>query len=305
VHRLRHGTPATRFRASLRSVIENVLRALEEQLGPAETEPAPLGGGQTNSIYRVRFGGRECVVRLPGKDTALLGIDRETERAASVAAARLGIGPGVMASAPCLVTAFIDARPVPAGELRYRLPEVAALLRAVHAGPPLPTSFSPFELTARYERTARERGGAIPASYPELRAAAEAIEEVLDGGPRVPCHNDLLTANFLDDGTRLRLLDWEYAGMNDPYFDLGNFASHHDLEPDGEAALLEAYGGDSLARLRLMRVMAAFWEGMWGVVQATCSQLDIDYLGYAEQHLAKLRGRLADLPTWLEDARAA
>ena len=285
-------------------MIEDALRALEEQLGPAESEPVPLGGGQTNSIYRVRFAGRDCVVRLPGKDTALLGIDRETERAASLAAAALGIGPAVLASSPYLVTAFIEARPVPAGELRGRLPEVAAALRAIHAGPPLPTDFSPFELTARYERAARERGGAIPAAYAELREAADAIEAALDG-PRVPCHNDLLTANFLDDGERLRLLDWEYAGMNDPYFDLGNFASHHDLGPDGEVALLEAYGGDDLARLRLMRVMAAFWEGMWGVVQATCSQLDIDYLGYAERHLAKLRGRLSDLPTWLEDARAA
>ena len=251
----------------------------------------------------MRFAGRECVVRLPGKDTALLGIDRETERAASLAAAAIGVGPEVLASRPYLVTEFIDARPVPADELRTRVPEVAAMLRAIHAGPALPTDFSPFELTARYERTARERGGSIPASYPELRAAADAIEAVM-AGPRVPCHNDLLTANFLDDDGRLRLLDWEYAGMNDPHFDLANFASHHDLEPGAEVALLEAYGGGSLARLRLMRLMAAFWEGMWGVVQATCSELDIDFLAYAEQHLARVRARLGDLDAWLEEARA-
>jgi thiamine kinase-like enzyme len=285
-------------------MLTDVLRALEPQLGPLESEPVSLDGGQTNAIYRVRFGGRDCVVRLPGKDTALLGIDRDTELTASLAAARLGVGPEVVASDPCLVTVFVEGRPVPAEELRTRLPEVAAMLRAVHAGPPLPTEFSPFELTARYERTARERGGAIPASYPELRAAADEIEAVM-GERRVACHNDLLTTNFLDDGERLRLLDWEYAGMNDPHFDLANFASHHDLEPDAEVALLDSYGGGSLARLRLMRLMAAFWEGMWGVVQATCSDLDIDYLGYAEQHLAKLRGRLADVTTWLEDARAA
>ena len=219
-------------------MIEEALRALETELGPAESAPVPLGGGQTNSIYRVRFAGRECVVRLPGKDTALLGIDRETERAASLAAAAIGVGPEVLAARPYLVTEFIGARPVPADELRARLPEVAAMLRAIHAGPALPTEFSPFELTARYERTARERGGTIPASYPELRAAADAIESVM-GGPRVPCHNDLLTANFLDDDGRLRLLDWEYAGMNDPHFDLANFASHHDLEPDAEVALLD------------------------------------------------------------------
>ncbi len=284
-------------------MIEHALRALETKLGPAESAAVPLGGGQTNSIYRVRFAGRDCVVRLPGKDTALLGIDRDTELAASLAAARLGIGPEVRASEPCLVTAFIEGRPVPADELRGRLPEVAATLRAIHGGPPLPTAFSPFELTARYERTASERGGAIPAAYPELRAAADAIEAVMDG-PHVPCHNDLLTGNFLDDGGRLRLLDWEYAGMNDPHFDLANFASHHDLEAGAEVALLEAYGGGSLARLRLMRLMAAFWEGMWGVVQATCSELDIDYLAYAEQHLARVRDRLGDLDVWLEEARA-
>ena len=280
------------------------MRALESELGPAEGPPVPLAGGQTNRIYRLRVGGRDCVVRLPGKDTGLLGIDRDTELAASVAAAAIGVGPRVIASSPCLVTEFIAARPVPADELRSRLHEVAAMLRAIHAGPPLPTEFSPFELTARYERTARERGGTIPASYPDLRAVADAIEAVV-GGPRVPCHNDLLTANFLDDGGRLRLLDWEYAGMNDPHFDLANFASHHDLEPDAEVALLEAYGSGSLAKLRLMRLMAAFWEGMWGVVQATCSELDIDYLAYAEQHLARVRDRLGDLDGWLEEARAA
>ena len=284
-------------------MIEEALRALETELGPAESAPVPLGGGQTNSIYRVRFAGRESVVRLPGKDTALLGIDRETERAASLAAAAIGVGPEVLAARPYLVTEFIGGRPVPADELRARVPEVAAMLRAIHAGPALPTEFSPFELTARYERTARGRGGTIPASYPELRAAADAIESVM-GGPRVPCHNDLLTANFLDDDGRLRLLDWEYAGMNDPHFDLANFASHHDLEPDAEVALLAAYGGGSLARLRLMRLMAAFWEGMWGVMQATCSELDIDYLAYAEQHLARVRARLGDLDAWLEEARA-
>ena len=80
-------------------MIEEALRALETELGPAESAPVPLGGGQTNSIYRVRFAGRECVVRLPGKDTALLGIDRETERAASLAAAAIGVGPEVLARA--------------------------------------------------------------------------------------------------------------------------------------------------------------------------------------------------------------
>jgi thiamine kinase-like enzyme len=294
-------------------VIEDALRALEPQLGRPESEPVPLEGGITNRNYRVRFGGRDCIVRLPGKDTGLLGIDREAERAATAAAAALGIGPAVIGFEPergCLVTAFIEGRPVPPEELRTRVAEVGAALRAIHAGPPLPATFSPLERTERYERTARERGGTIPAVYPEVRAAAGAIAAVLDGEP-VPCHNDLLTANFLDDGARLRILDWEYAGMGNRFFDLGNFAGHHDLGPDEEAALLAAYFGEStaarLAAVRLMRLMSAFWEGMWGVIQATCSELDFDFTGYAEKQLAKVRTSLADpgFPGWLEDARGA
>jgi thiamine kinase-like enzyme len=294
-------------------VIEDALRALEPQLGPPESEPVPLEGGITNRNYRVRFAGRDCVVRLPGKDTDLLGIDREAERAATAAASALGIGPDVIAFEPvrgCLVTGFIEARPVAPEELRARIAEVAAALRAIHAGPPLPATFSPFERTERYERTARARRGTIPDAYPEVRAAADKIAAVLDG-ETVPCHNDLLTANFLDDGQRLRILDWEYAGMGDPFFDLANFSGHHDLSDEEMMTLLEAYFGEStparLATVRLMRLMAAFWEAMWGVVQATCSELDFDFLGYAEEHLAKVRTSLADpdFPRWLEDARGA
>jgi thiamine kinase-like enzyme len=294
-------------------LIEDALRALEPQLGPPESEPVPLDGGITNRNYRVRFAGRDCVVRLPGKDTDLLGIDREAERAATAAAAALGIGPEVVAFEPergCLVTGFIAARPVPPEELRTRLGEVAAALRAIHAGPPLPVAFSPFERTARYAATALARGGTVPPIYDELRGYADRIAAVMDGTP-VPCHNDLLTANFLDDGERLRILDWEYAGMGDRFFDLANFASHHDLGPDEEAAFLTAYFGEStparLAAVRLMRMMAAFWEGMWGVIQATCSELDFDFMGYADEHLSKVRASLADpgFDGWLEDARGA
>jgi thiamine kinase-like enzyme len=294
-------------------VIDDALRALESQLGRPESEPVPLEGGITNRNYRVRFGGRDCVVRLPGRDTDLLGIDREAERAATAAAAALGIGPEVIAYEPergCLVTGFIEARPVPAEELRTRLKEVAAALRAIHGGPLLQATFSPFERTARYAATALARGGTVPAIYDELRGYADRIAAVMST-ELVPCHNDLLTANFLDDGERLRILDWEYAGMGNRFFDLANFASHHDLGPDEEAALLAAYFGEStpgrLASVRLMRLMAAFWEGMWGVIQATCSELDIDFMGYADEHLAKVRTSLADpgFAGWLEDARGA
>jgi thiamine kinase-like enzyme len=296
-------------------VLAEALRALAPELGPPEGDPVPVDGGITNRNWRVRFGGRDCVLRLPGRDTGLLGIDREIERANTAAAAAAGVGPEVVAFVPelgCLVTGWITGRPVSAAELGGPLlGAVAAALRAVHAGPPVPGSFSPFERTRDYGRAALARGARLPAGHDRVSAAAVEIEAVLAGARAVPCHDDLLTANWILAGERLRIVDWEYAGMGDRRFDLGNFAGHHDLDAAGEAALLTAYWGRppdeaQLAGLRLMRLMAAFWEAMWGVLQGTVSELDFDFAAYAEEYLGRLQASLddPDYPTWLEAARA-
>ena len=120
------------------------------------------------------------------------------------------------------------------------------------------------------------------------------IERALLDAPieLLPCHNDLLNANFIDDGTRIRIVDWEYAGMGDPFFDLGNFSVNHDLTPDEDAILLEAYEGEvrppRLARLALMRIVSDFREAMWGVLQQGISTLDVDFVTYADEHFERL-----------------
>jgi thiamine kinase-like enzyme len=107
-----------------------------------------------------------------------------------------------------------------------------------------------------------------------------------------PCHNDLLNANFIDDGQRIRIVDWEYAGMGDPFFDLGNFSINHELAPEEDTILLAAYEGavrpDRAARLELMRVMSDFREAMWGVLQQGISSLDVDFRAYAADHFDRL-----------------
>jgi thiamine kinase-like enzyme len=292
--------------------VEEAIAALAAQLGPPETAPVPLVGGITNRNYRLRWAGRDCVLRLPGKQTALLGIDRVAERDATRAAA--GIAPEVVAFAEelgCLVTVFIAGRPVDAAELRGPLlAEAAAALRSIHAGPPLEHTFSPWDRVDAYRLTALRHGMPLPIGYDEVDAAADRIAIALGERPVVPCHNDLLTANFLHDGARLRILDWEYAGMGDPYFDLANLAANNKLSEADEARLLAAYHGaparpDQLATLRLLRLMAAFWEAMWAVVQSAVSELDFDFAGYAAEHLARVRERLSDprFATWLADAR--
>ena len=113
----------------------------------------------------------------------------------------------------------------------------------------------------------------------------------------VPCHNDLLNANFLDDGS-IRIVDWEYAGMGDRFFDLANFSVNHEFEIDDDRRFLGAYFGvereTDLADLRLMRYMSDFREAMWGVLQSGISDLDFDFNGYAARHFARMEGTASD-----------
>ena len=292
-------------------------RALAPVLGEPEGPPQPLDGGITNRNYRLRWGGGDVVLRLPGKDTELLGIDRRAEYDATRAAADAGIGPEVIAFEPelgCLVTRFIPGRPLTADEVRGRVGELAAALRSFHDGPELPSRFDTPELVAAYVRITRERGGSVPDIVAPLAAAAARIRAALTGPDHapVPCHNDLLTANLLDDGERLRIVDWEYAGMGDRYFDLGNAAVNNGFSDAEDRELLSAYFAQEctdarLAALQLMRVMSDVREGMWGVIQGAISELDFDFAGYAEEHLGRAAAALEDprVPGWMEAARVS
>ena len=184
------------------------------------------------------------MIRLPGKDTEqLLEIDRGAERAASEAAARAGVGPEVVAmldDPPCLVTRFIEGEQMSAEQLREpaALAEVAAALRAVHGAGELPVAFDSFRIVEDLRR-AGDRARRRPCPRTTSGAVgASGIEAALSGPEHEPvlCHNDLLAANFLRAADGIRIVDWEYAGMGDRYFDLGNFAVNNELDDDAEAA---------------------------------------------------------------------
>ena len=297
----------------------SVPSALHALLGPPEGEPEALGGGITNHNLRVRFAGRDCVVRLAGRNTALLGIDREYERAATSAAAAAGIGPEVVAfldDPECLVTAFIPGRILTPDDLTQpdAIAEVAVTLFELHEGPPIPGVFSAWAVVDAYHRTAAQRGGDVPGAFGDVREGARRIERALDPAhpehASVPCHNDLLPANFIHDGNRVRIVDWEYAGMGNRYFDLGNLSVNNHFSEAGDDWLLECYWGEPctrrrLATVRLMRIMSDFREAMWGVVQTTLSDLDFDFGGYAAEHFERVQRGLSDprFGVWLEDAR--
>jgi thiamine kinase-like enzyme len=282
--------------------LQDTLGPISARLGEIEGDPVPLEGGITNRNYRVRFAGEDLVVRLPGKDTALLEIDRVAERAAGKLAAAVGVGPEVVAmldDPPCLVTRFVVGEPMSAGELREppTLAEVATALRALHACEErLPAEFSSFRIVETYAARMADRGAEVPGSYEWALASAHRIEATLIGPEHepVPCHNDLLSANFIRSPQGVRIVDWEYAGCGDRFFDLGNFAVNNELDETQEAELLAAYfespaSARRLASLRLMRFMSDFREAMWGAVQSTISDLDFDFAEYCAKHFERMR----------------
>ena len=218
-----------------------------------------------------------------------------------MAAAGVGVGPEVVAFIRpdgYLVTRFIEGRPIPIEEAASEptLTRIGAALRRVHDGPAIPGLFVPLRVVEAYRALALARGVRIPPEYEPARAIGHRIELALLSNPVEPrpCHNDLLNANFIDDGSRIRIVDWEYAGMGDSFFDLGNFSINHELEADADEVLLRAYDGasgvrrDHLARLTLMRVVSDFREAMWGVLQQGISTLDVDFVAYAGEHFERL-----------------
>ncbi len=265
-----------------------------------------LDGGITNRNLLIEVDGEHFVLRLAGKDTALLEIDRTVEFEAATRAATLGLAPevvGFLEPEGYLITRFVAGSPIPPDELATppRLESVVAMLRKFHESGPLPHDFDAFRVPSLHRDAAVERGVPIPAAFDEARVIARRIETAFAASPEpnAPCHNDMLNANFLvdrNDGTeRIWLIDWEYAGNNDRYFDLGNLAVNNDFDPDAGDALLRAYFGSVTprrsARLELMMIMSDFREAMWGVVQQGISTLDFDYVAYADRHFDRLRHR--------------
>ena len=275
---------------------------------------APLIGGITNQNYRVDIGGETFVLRIGGKGTHLLGIDRGRESICTSIAAQVGVGAEVIQFLPVedvLVTRFIVGTAI--------TPEIAAqheILRRIvdsmkryHAGPAFPGTFSPFETVRSYHTLALERGVAFPESLPQVFALMDQIEQALATSGTTytrPCHNDLLASNFIDDNHTIRILDWEYAGMGDLFFDLGNFAVNQSLNEEQCALLVLNYFGEvqpaNLAHLHLMRLGSDLRESFWGFLQMGISELDFDYKEYANHHLNRFLHNVQTAPfeQWLQ-----
>lgn len=274
-----------------------VLRSFPDW-SPDEVSLEPLGGGITNRnaiVTVASLSPRRFVARLPGERTEVLGIDRAHEAEAAQRAAELGIGPpviGELDSIGTLVTELVPGEHLVEDAFIARLDEVVALVKRFHESGPLAGAFPIHRVVEWHARDAVAHGGSLPAAYDELLDVSHRIEATFGESPDAPvaCHNDLLPANVLFGPDRTWLLDFEYAGINDPYFDLANLSINCGLDPAADERLLVLYFGEvgerQRSRLQMMKVMSEFREGMWAVVQQAISTLDTDFVTYADERLA-------------------
>jgi thiamine kinase-like enzyme len=293
--------------------LEDVLRTVPELRGG---ESEPLAGGLTNTNYRVVSPAGAFVVRISGKDTGLLAIDRENEIHNTIAAAETGVGPVVVAARPeydALVLEFLDGEVMTAEALRRgdRLAAIADACRRLHAGRRFLHDFDMFEIQRGYIRVVQERGFRLPERYLELEPKIRALERAMRvrSEQTVPCNNDLLAENVIDVGGTMRLIDYEYSGNNEPSFELGNIWSESNLSLAQLEELVANYYGRlsraKVARARLWGLMSKYGWTLWGSIQDSISDIDFDFWGWAMEKYERALTEL-DGPDWnklLEDVQ--
>ncbi len=261
-----------------------------------------LPGGLTNINLHVVTEDRgprlDLVVRWSQGDPALLGIDRDAEAAHTRIAAATGVAAGVVEYRPdlgLLVIDFLEGHALVNADLADPdvLRRAAASCRALHAGPVFGTGFDMFARQAGYLRTVKARGYRLPTGYEDHADDWADVQRALAADPRpvVPCNNDLLAANFIDDGERVWLIDYEYSGNNDAAFELGNTATECDFSPEQVEAYVEAYYGSptraDLVRVRLQMLCSQYGWSLWGFIQAATSPIDFDFEGWGMQRYEK------------------
>jgi thiamine kinase-like enzyme len=292
--------------------IDQVIAAIPDWAGhdvSAERIPA----GLTNTNFRVVVDGTPYFVRIPGASTALLAVDRGNELHNTLAAAETGVAPRVAHTLPDWDVFVLDWLPATTmSNETLQAPgmpaQLAATLLRLHAGPRFRDDFDMFRLAERYLELVDERDIPIPAGYREHVDRLPRIERALARHPvtPVPCHNDLLADNVLSDGARLWIVDYEYSGMNDPAFELGNTCQELGYNAAQVAELCAAYFGEAtpalLARMRLQMIMSDVGWTLWAAIQARISSIDYDFTGWAEERWARATAMLdrPDFGAWLD-----
>ena len=282
-----------------------------------------LSGGITNLNYKIDSDSKSYVLRITGADTDKLGIRRDVEYQANLEAGKLGIAPEVVyfiEPEGYLLTRYVKGKRIPPDEIirPENIIRVVRKIRLFHTrAPELKGEFNVFHRVEWLTKVSKSNNCKFPFDFDWIMQKMHQVEQTLLRDPYkpTPCHDDLLNLNWLDEDVpgeigEIRLLDWEYAGMGDIFYDLGNFCIHHRLDDDRVRFLLCEYFGEvtpkNFARCKLMWPMAEIHEAMWGTTQTGISQLDEDFQGYADLWFGRVRQHIIDprWDQWLEDVTA-
>jgi thiamine kinase-like enzyme len=276
-----------------------------------------IAGGLTNTNFLVDVNGERYFVRIPGAQTELLAVDRKNEHFNTVAAAQAGVGPRVCYFLPehqVMVLEFIAGKTMSNQALNEPgMPaRVAHSIKLLHRGPRFYSDFNMFRLTEYYLGIVQQHGFAIPEGYLSYMPAVNRIEAAMSVAPlpTVPCNNDLLAENYIDDGKILRLIDYEYSGNNDPCFELGNTCQELMYDETRLRELCAAYFGKAsaamIARMKLNMIMSDVGWGLWAAIQARISQIDYDFWGWAVERWSRAKEKMDsdEFETWLVDVQS-
>jgi thiamine kinase-like enzyme len=298
---------------SCMSVIEEAVAKIEDWRGK-NISIQSLSGGLTNSNYKVEVDGTPYFVRVPGESTELLAVDRNNEYHNTKAAAEAGVAPKVLYYLPeycVMVLEFLTGRTMSKDALNGAgMPtRMAGAIKQLHSGPRFLTDFNMFRLTEYYLNLCRERDIRIPDGYLERMPTVEKIEKAMSVRPvdTVPCNNDLLAENYLDDGKQLWLIDYEYSGNNDPAFELGNTCQEMQFNEEQIKEICVAYFGTAspnmIARMKLNMIMSDVGWGLWAAIQAKISTIDFDFWGWAIERWGRAEEKIdsEQFSMWLKE----
>ncbi|MBM4426733.1 MAG: phosphotransferase family protein [Chloroflexi bacterium] len=297
------------------STIEKVVTKIEDWQGK-DVLIQPLSGGLTNTNYKVEVDGIPHFVRVPGESTELLAIDRKNEYHNTRSASEVGVAPRILHHLPehdVMVIEFLDGKTMSKDSLNEKgMPtRMANAIKQLHAGPRFYSDFNMFRLTEYYLRLCSERKIKIPDGYTERMETVSRIETAMNVKPlqTVPCNNDLLAENYIDDGKQLWLIDYEYSGNNDPTFELGNTCQEMQFNDDQIAEICTAYFGetkkDMVARMKLNMIMSDVGWGLWAAIQANISTIDFDFWGWATERWGRAEEKMDsnDFGKWLDQVK--
>ena len=297
------------------SVIEEVVTKIPDWAGKNISISA-LSGGLTNSNFRIDVDGTPYFVRVPGASTELLAVNRDNEYHNSKAAHEAGVGPKVLYHLPeysVMVLEFLDGKTMSKDSLNEAgMPtRMAQAIKKLNGGPRFLLDFNMFRLTEYYLQICREHEIKIPDGYVERMPTVQRIEEAMNVRPleTVPCNNDLLAENYIDDGKQLWLIDYEYSGNNDPTFELGNTCQEMQFNDDQINEICVVYFGeataDKVARMKLNMIMSDVGWGLWAAIQAKISTIDFDFWGWAIERWGRAVEKMnsKEFEGWLKDVQ--